>query len=165
MEFIKRLKEKAPLYDSSLEEMILRFTVKQGGRGGNTNEAGQWEQGKYFLRKYDIYMYAVLAGLKSNYCLPLGSEADTSKFWEIKNWDDQDLVDYVLMGVVAESDVDLNAIEDMEDKNVDKEISKLKGLLEGYANGGFDKIRAKLESEPEFFENNENCFLDFLEEK
>ena len=37
-------------------------------------------------------------------------------------------------------------------------------VMEEYANGGFDKIRAKLESEPTFFENNDNCFIDLLEE-
>jgi hypothetical protein len=38
-------------------------------------------------------------------------------------------------------------------------------LMEEYANGGFDKIRAKLESEPSFFDNNENCFIDLLEKE
>jgi hypothetical protein len=36
-------------------------------------------------------------------------------------------------------------------------------LLEEYANGGFDMIRAKKEEDPRYFIDNENFFLDFLD--
>ena len=53
-------------------------------------------------------------------------------------------------------------IEDMEEKDIENEITKLKSLLEEFANGGFDLIRSKKEEEPSFFLN-ENCFLDLLD--
>ena len=48
MEFIKRLKDRAPEYDSSLEDLISRFTVMQGGRAGTAAGKTQWEEGKHF---------------------------------------------------------------------------------------------------------------------
>ena len=69
------------------------------------------------------------------------------------------------MGVMAKSDVDFNELENQEDKEVEKEILNMRKLMEEYANGGFDKIRAKLEEESAFYENNDNCFIDLLEEE
>ena len=53
--------------------------------------------------------------------------------------------------------------QDMEEEEVEKELTKLRSLLEEYANGGFDLIRAKKEEDPAFFSENENCFLDLLD--
>lgn len=165
MEFLKKIKDRAPEYDSAYEELITKFTVMQGGRAGTAAEGTAWEQGKYFSTKYEIYMYATLLGLKNDYRIAISSDADKSKFIEIKSWQPGDLADYVIMGVLAKSQIDFNDLENKEDKEVEKEILNLKRLMEEYANGGFDKIRAKLEVEPTFFENNDNCFIDLLEEK
>lgn len=163
MELLKKIKDRAPEYDSTYENLITRFTVVQGGRAGTAGEGASWEQGKYFNTKYEIYMYVTLLGLRSNYSLPLNS-GEKSKFIEIKSWQPNDLADYIIMGVLAKSDIDFNMIENKEDKEVEKDILILKKLIEEYANGGFDKLRAKYESDPVFFENNENCFIDLLEE-
>lgn len=164
MEFLKTLKDKAPEYDSVYEELITRFTVVQGGRAGTAADGASWEQGKYFSTKYEIYMYALLLGLKSDYRLPFAPNTDKTKFIEIKSWQPSDLADYIIMAVIAKSNIDLTAIEDYEDKDVEKQILSLKKLMEEYANGGFDKIRAKFESSATFFDNNDNCFLDLMDE-
>ena len=70
---------------------------------------------------------------------------------------------YFLVTVLAKSDIDFNELEKMDSKIVDENILKLRKLMEEYANGGFDKIRAKLEQNPSFFDNNDNCFLDLLD--
>jgi hypothetical protein len=108
-------------------------------------------------------MYATLLGLKNEYRCPFRENANKSKFIEIKSWQPVDLAEYIIMAVLSKSNIDFNELEDKDDKEVEKEISNFKKLLEEYANGGFDKIRAKLESAPSFFENNENCFLDLLD--
>jgi hypothetical protein len=162
MELLKKIKDRAPEYDSGYEELITKFTVVQGGRAGTATEGSAWEQGKYFSTKYEIYMYATLLGLKNDYRIAISSDADKSKFIEIKFWQPADLADYVIMSVIAKSQIDFNELENKEDKEVEKEILNLKRLMEEYANGGFDKIRAKLEIEPTFFENNDNCFIDLL---
>ena len=110
-------------------------------------------------------MYAALLGLKNDYKLPISSNAKKEKFMVIKSWQPQDLAEYVIMSVQAKSKVDFNEMEDMDDKEVEKEVLNTKRLMEEYANGGFDKIRAKLESHPTFFDNNDNCFIDLLDEK
>ncbi len=165
MELLKKIKDRAPEYDSANEDLISKFTVLQGGRAGTAGESASWEQGKYFSTKYEIYMYAALLGLKNDCRLAIKSNIDKSKFIEIKSWQPSDLAEYVVMGVFAKSEIDFNELENKDDKEVEKEILNLKKLMEEYANGGFDKIRAKLESSPAFFENNDNCFIDLLEEK
>jgi hypothetical protein len=165
MELLKKIKDRAPEYDAAHEDLITKFTLVQGGRAGTAGESTAWEQGKYFSTKYEIYMYAALLGLKNDYRLPIGTNAKKEKFIEIKSWQPADLADYVIMSVFAKSDIDLNELEQKEDKDVEKEILNLRKLMEEFANGGFDKIRAKLESEPNFFDNNDNCFIDLLEEK
>ena len=165
MELLKKIKDRAPEYDSSNEDLITKFTVVQGGRAGTASEGTAWELGKHLSTKYEIYMYAALLGLKNDYRLAIKPNVDKSKFIEIKSWQPSDLADYVVMGGLAKSEIDFNELENKDDKEVEKEILSLKKLMEEYANGGFDKIRAKLESEPTFFENNDNCFIDLLEER
>lgn len=165
MELLKKIKDRAPEYDSANEDLITKFTVVQGGRAGTAGESASWEQGKYFSTKYEIYMYAALLGLKNDYRLALKPSIDKSKFIEIKSWQPADLAEYVIMGVIAKSEIDFNELENKDDKEVEKEILSLKKLMEEYANGGFDKIRGKLESSPTFFDNNDNCFIDLLEER
>lgn len=165
MELLKKIKDRAPEYDSANEDLITKFTVVQGGRAGTAGESASWEQGKYFSTKYEIYMYAALLGLKNDYRLALKPSIDKSKFIEIKSWQPADLAEYVIMGVIAKSEIDFNELENKDDKEVEKEILSLKKLMEEYANGGLDKIRGKLESSPTFFDNNDNCFIDLLEER
>lgn len=163
MELLKKIKDRAPEYDAIYEDLISKFTVMQGGRAGTVGESTVWEQGKYFSTKYEIYMYAALLGLKNDYPVPLNTDSKKEKFIEIKYWQPQDLADYIIMAVLAKSDINFNELENREEKEVEREILNIRKLMEEYANGGFDKIRAKLEQEPTFFDNNDNCFIDLME--
>lgn len=163
MELLKKIKDKAPEYDSSYEELIGKFTVLQGGKAGPASPGASWEFGKYFATKYEMYIYATLLGLKCDYRLPIRSNQKT-KFMEIKYWQPSDLADYVIMCVFAKIEIDFIELENKDDKEIEREVLNFKRLMEEFANGGFDKIRAKLESSPSFFENNDYCFLDLLDE-
>ena len=163
MELLKRIKDPAPEYDATHESLITKFPLVQGGRAGTASDETAWEQGKYFSTKYEIYMYAALLGLKNDYRIPISKDAKKEKFIEMKHWQPSDLTDYVIMGIIAKSDIDLNALEKMEEAEVEKQILAFRKLLEDYANGGLDKIRAKVESDPTFFDNNDNCFIDLLD--
>lgn len=163
MELINRLKDRAPEYDERYHDMIMGFTMEQGGRAGTATESSSWEQGKYFTRRYEIYMYATLLGMKKDYRIEIPQGAKKRKFIEMRAWQPSEIADYIIMGLFAKSDVDFNALEEMEEEEVEKELSKLRSLLEEYANGGFDFIRAKKEENPAFFSENENCFLDLLD--
>jgi hypothetical protein len=164
MELLKKIKDREPEYDAAHEDLITKFTLMQGGRAGTAGEGAAWEQGKYFSTKYEIYMYAALLGLKNDYKIPINANAKKEKFIAIKSWQPADLADYVIMSVFAKSEIDLNELENKDDKEVEREILSLRKLMEEYANGGFDKIRAKFESEPAFFDNNDNCFIDLLDD-
>ncbi|WP_417859765.1 hypothetical protein [Winogradskyella sediminis] len=163
MDLLKRIKDRAPEYDSRYFDMILNFTIEQGSGMGRTSEEERWKQGKYFSTRYEMYMYASLLGLKKDYNLPIAAGTDKKKFIEIKSWQPYDIADYVIMGVLAKSDIDFNELENMQEEEVEKKITGLKSLLEGYANGGFDIIRSKMDEEESFFLN-DNCFLDLLDE-
>ncbi len=164
MELLKRIKDRAPEYDAIHESLITKVTLGQGGRAGTASDETAWEQGKFFSTKYEIYMYAALLGLKNDYRVPFSKNAKKEKFMEIKFWQPNDLADYVIMALLAKSDIDFNELEKLEETEIEKEILSLRKLLEEYANGGLDKIRAKMESDPSFFDSNDNCFIDLLEE-
>lgn len=162
MDLLKRLKDRAPEYDARFYDMILEFTIEQGAGMGRQSEEERWKQGKYFSTRYEMYMYAAILGLRRNYYLPITRGTEKQKFIEMRSWQPMEVTDYIIMGILAKSDLDFNALEDMEEEEVEKELTKLRGLLEEYANGGFDLIRAKKEEDPAFFLN-ENCFLDLLD--
>ena len=67
------------------------------------------------------------------------------------------------MAVLAKSKLNFNNMEYLDDSEVEEILTSLRSDLEEYANGGFDLIRSKREETPEFFQQNEHCFLDLLE--
>ncbi len=162
MDLINRLKDRAPEYDERYYQMILDFTIEQGDKMGTATEEASFKQGKYFTRRYEIYMYAALMGMKNDYRIEIPKGTSKRKFIEMRAWQPVEITDYIIMGLFAKSDLDFVALENMEAEDVEKELTKLKSLLEEYANGGFDLIRAKREEDPAFFTENENCFLDLL---
>ena len=163
MELLKRIKDRYPEYDNQYFQMILEFTDEQGGKAGTSTDEKRWKQGKYFSTRYEMYIYAALLGLKRDYKIPIAYGTEKNKFIEMRSWQPQDITDYVIMGVLAKSGFDFNELENLEEENVEKKITQLRSILEDYANGGFDIIRAKKESEPSYFLQNENCFIDLLD--
>ena len=163
MELLKRIKDRSPEYDSIHFQMILDFTIEQGGKAGTSTNEERWKQGKYFSTRYEMYIYAALLGLKKDYKLPIAYGTEKNKFIEIRSWQPHDIADYIIMGVISKSNFYLNELENLEEEKVEKKITELKSLLEDYANGGFDIIRAKKESDSAYFLQNENCFIDLLE--
>lgn len=91
--------------------------VKQGGRRGTSTEEQKFEQSKYFSTKYEVFMYAIILGLKNGYPLPLDEGTKKDDFWEIGNWKPKELVDYIIMCMIAESDIDLNYLEQLDEDN------------------------------------------------
>lgn len=157
MEFIKRFEDRAPVYDIAHRKPVIdRFSLV----GGRDEELKQ-DTGRFFSNVYEIYMYAAMLGLKNDYRIPLEG-AQTRDFNKIKFWQPNELVRFIFMALLAKSEIDLNVIEELEEADVEREITKLKSLLEEYANGGFDLIHSKVNEAPYFFEN-EYCFLELLD--
>lgn len=158
MEFIKRFGDRRPEHLKVYREPIInRFT-----HIGREDEEARYESGKYFSRIYETFMYAALLGLKRDYRLPL-TGMDTQYFIEIRAWQPREMVQYLLLALLAKADLDLNELEGMDEKQVEAELTKLNNLLEEYANGGFDLIQTKLKDDPDFFDG-EFCFVELLNE-
>lgn len=164
MELLKRIKDRSPEYDAQYFQMILDFTIEQGSKMGTSSDLDRWKQGKYFSTRYEMYIYAALLGLKKDYKIPIAYGTSKEKFIAIQFWKPTDIADYVVMALLSKSEIDFNELENLEEEVIEKMITELRSLLEEYANGGFDIIRAKKESDPAFFEQNDNCFLDLLEQ-
>jgi hypothetical protein len=157
MEFIKRFEDRAPVYDMVHRQTIIERFSLVGGR----DEELKQDTGRTFSNVYELYMYAAMLGLKNNYRIPLEG-AKTREFNKIKFWQPNELVRFIFMALVARSDIDLNALEELGEVEVEREITKLKNLLEEYANGGFDLIQSKAQEFPCFFDN-DYCFLELLD--
>jgi hypothetical protein len=160
MDFLKRLKDRNPVYSEQYRESIIdRFS-----NVGKTDETSVYKAGKNFHRVYEIYMYALTLGLRLNKRSPIVEGTKTTTFIEIKSWQPDDIVDFLLAGLIARSDIDLNAIEDLDEKEVEDEITKLKKLLEEYANGGFEIIQSLIKEDPYRFEHDDKVFIELLDE-
>lgn len=162
MELLARFKERSPEYAAEHHDMVLSFTLKQGGQVGTRAKGETYSEGRFFSTVYEIYMYAALLGLKRDIRIPIPRGTEKKKFIEIKAWQPSEVADYIIMALLAKADIDFNALENMEEKEVTDQLTDLRALLEGYANGGFDIIRAKREEDAAFFQENENCFLDLM---
>lgn len=147
MDFIKRFEDRAPEYPLKYVALIDRFALK-GGRDEDLKQ----RTGKAFFNYYEMFMYAAMLGLKNNCRLSMVGE-DSKKFIEIRAWQPPELRQFILLSLLARAEhLDLNALEDLEEEEVEKQLTQLKTMLEEYAHGGFDLIDSKMRAEPLFFE-------------
>lgn len=165
MDLLGKLKLREPEYDAKYYDLILDYTIEQGAKMGKAGEEEKWKQGKYFSTRYEMYMYATLLGMKRDYALPIEKGTDKKSFIKIDNWNPPEIADYIIMGAFAKTDIDLFELENLEEEEIDKKITELKSTIEGYANGGFDIIRSKREEDETYFLENDNSFLDLLDEE
>lgn len=160
MEFIKRLESRSPVYLEQYRSSIIdRFS-----NVGKTGDEGVYKAGKTFHRVYEVYMYALIVGLRKDYKLPLPAGGKTVPFIEIKIWQPREVVEFIIASLIARSDIDFNAIEDMDEKEVEEEITKLKKLMEEYAHGGFELLERAINEDSYRFDNDDKAFIDFLDE-
>lgn len=164
MDLLEKIKLKEPEYDAKYYDLILDYTIEQGAKMGTADEEEKWKQGKYFSTRYEMYMYATLLGMKRDYLLEIERGTDKKSFIKIDSWKPQEIADYIILGAIAKSDLDLFELENMEEAEVEKKITELKATIESYANGGFDIIRSKREEDETYFLENDNSFLDLLDD-
>jgi hypothetical protein len=164
MDLLGKLKLREPEYDAKYYDLILDYTIEQGAKMGTAGEEEKWKQGKYFSTRYEMYIYATLLGMKSDYSIPIEKGVEKKSFIKIDSWRPVEIADYIIMGAFAKTDIDLFDLENMEEEEVDKKITELKSTIENYANGGFDIIRSKREEDETYFLENDNSFLDLLDD-
>lgn len=159
MKFIERFKDRSPRYPTKYYTKIVHPYAYVGGG----NKKNTFESGKYFSRVYEIYMYALSLGIRKSYKLPT-NDVELTSFREIRYWRPVEVVDFIILSLLTKSNIDLNEIEDMEEIEVEKELTKLKKLMEEYAHGGFDLIQSEMQKDLHRFENDDFVFIDLLDE-
>ncbi|MEQ9307922.1 MAG: hypothetical protein RLN90_00600 [Balneolaceae bacterium] len=172
MTLLDQIKTRAPEYDAKYYDFILKFTLEQGAKMGTASEQEKWELGKYFSTRYEMYMYAVLLGLKKDYSLPIERGTEKMKFIAMDEWGGKDssknrhhqeITEYIIMSVLAKGDYDFFTIEEMEENEIRNTLTQIKSDIESYANGGFDIIHSKAQENEAYFIENENSFIDLLD--
>lgn len=156
-----KFKKKKPRYPVIYEEKLIdKFSRKLGG-----TDKDKFEKGKFFATYYECYMYAVMLGLKHNYKVPFDRVKGGKDFsYEIEAWQHKNLVEYILMGLLARSEWQLIDIERLEESQIEGKAFDLLVLMEEYAHGGFDIMKEKMDDVPHYFEN-EFSMVRFLNEK
>ena len=157
---LERFDKKTPNYPTIYRQNILdRFSRVGGGPTEKT-----FSQGKFFDNYYECFIYAAMLGMQNNYRLPLDRAKDGTKFIEIEYWKPRQLTLYIFMSLLAVSDIDLIALEEMDENQIDDKAFDLMKLLEEYAHGGFDLINSKIKDNPQFFDTPFSA-LNFLRPK
>lgn len=151
-EFKSNLVIKRPRYANSRIPLLEAFSEK-GSRNPDYSQFGPI---------YELYIYAMMIGIKRNTRLPLPPRNLTSDFLEIGKWKrDSSLVDFILMVIFTKTNdlkIDWNELEDMEEDQLNNVISDVITLIEEYANGGLEYLE-KLYNKGEL-ENSHYMFID-----
>lgn len=156
---LERFKSKTPHYPNMYRESILdRFSRKGGG-----SEEEKVGQGKYFANYYECYIYAAMLGVRKNHRLPFDRNKDGTSFILIDAWKPQAISEYLFLCLLTKIDTTLSELEDLDDEQTNEKANDLLHLLEEYANGGFDLIKARLVEQPHFFQDAFGAVL-FLKE-
>lgn len=151
-EFKSNLVTKRPRYANSRIPLIEALANK----GSRSSEYSQ------FGPIYELYIYAMMIGIKKKKRLPLPPRNLTSDFLEIGKWKrDSSLVDFLLMIIFTKTNelsIDWNQLEDLEEDQLNKVISDVISLIEEYANGGLEYLENLYEKGE--LENSHYMFID-----
>ena len=156
-----KFKKKIPRFPVIYSEDIIdKFSRKLHG-----TEKDKFEKGKFFSNYYECYMYAVMLGLKNGYKISFDRMKEGGDFsYPIESWQHKNLVDYILMGLLARSNWALIDLERLDESQTDEKASELLVLMEQYAHGGFDIMKSKMDEVPHYFQS-EFAIVNFLNEK
>ena len=133
-EFRSNILSKRPRYASSRIPVLDAFSEK-GSKSSDYSRFGPY---------YEIFIYAMMLGIKQGQRLPLPPRDVTKDFLEIGKWKRESaLVDFLLMVIFTQTDdlkVDWNELEDMENDELNKVVSNVVTVIEEYANAGLEQL-------------------------
>jgi hypothetical protein len=166
VDIIEDLGKKTPRYSMKHRKLIEGF-ARKGAIDFHEKGEKSYDLGKFFTNFYEFYIYASYIGLYTDNPVPIGKEEDTKTFSvPMRDWtsnDSKPIVHFLWMAAIVKSGIDMNELENMDDKGVEREMRALKDRIEAYANGGFDFINSKVEENPSFFDD-DDCFVKLLKE-
>ena len=165
---MKLLKEKFlnkdALYPANYKEFILRLTrIADISKSSGTDEE-KADRGKAFGSVYECFMYATMIGIKAEYPLPIdeGNRTSGLKFYQVKLWKPEPLVEYIFMSLLALAEFPFSEIENLNEEDADAKALELVKLMEFYAKGGLELMEAKWNEEKDYFEHAGNI-VSFLQ--
>jgi hypothetical protein len=135
-----------PLSYRKLHDLVSTF----GGDGSSSEK--RTERGKFFSNGYEVFIYAAVLGMTKDYRLTTDGVEKSRYNVNIQKWVHHDMSHFLLMSVIAKSNLDLFSLENMEEKDLENAITQLIHLLEEYAHGGFNIMQAAITENPDFYE-------------
>jgi len=163
---MEELGKKTPRYSMKYRRLIEGF-ARKGAVDYYESGEKSYDLGKFFTNFYEFYLYSAFIGLYINNPLPFDKDEKTNVFWvPMRDWNSNNsaqTVQYLWMIMFVKSELDFNALEDMDQKGVEREMLNVSRLIEVYANGGFDFINSKVTENPAFFDD-DDCFVKLLKE-
>jgi hypothetical protein len=133
-EFRSNILSKRPRYAIGRIPILDAFSEK-GSKSSDYSQFGPY---------YEIFIYAMMLGIKRGQRLPLPPRDLTKDFLEIGKWKrDSSLVDFLLMVIFTQTDdlkIDWNELEDMENDELNKVVSNVVTVIEEYANAGLEHL-------------------------
>lgn len=166
IDLIEELGKKNPKYSMKHRRLIEGF-AKKGAIDYHEKAEKSYDLGKFFTNFYEFYLYAAFMGLYINNPIPISDDEETKTFGvPMRDWtsnNSSQTAQYLWMAMFVKSDLDFNALEAMEGKDVEREMRNISRLIEAYANGGFDFINSKVSENQAFFDD-DDCFVKLLKE-
>src|SRR5690554_3484656 len=166
IDLMEELGKKTPRYSMKYRRLIEGF-ARKGAIDYHELGEKSYDLGKFFTNFYEFFLYAAFIGLYTKNPIPISEEEDTKTFGvPMRDWNSNNsmqIVQYLWMTILNKSDLDFNALEDMEQKDVEREMRNISRLIEAYANGGFDFINSQVTKNPAFFDD-DDCFVKLLKE-
>lgn len=166
IDLMEELGKKVPRYSMKHRRLIEGF-ARKAAIDFHEKAEKSYDLGKFFTNFYEFYIYATFIGLYINNPVPITEEEETNNFRvPMRDWNSNgsgQTVQYLWMAMFVKSEMDWNQLEDMEQKDVEREMRNINRLIEAYANGGFDFINSKVTENPAFFDD-DDCFVKLLKE-
>ncbi len=160
------LGKKTPRYSMKYRRLIEGY-ARKGAIDFHEKGEKSYDLGKFFTNFYELYIYSAFIGLSLDNPLPISDDEDTKTFGvPMRDWTSNgaaQIVQYLWMSMFVKSNIDFNKLENMEQKDVEREMRSISRSIEAYANGGFDFINSKVTENPSFFDD-DDCFVKLLKE-
>lgn len=157
-EFRQEIDIKRPRYLAKYYPLMETISNKGTTGGGDYIKFGPF---------FQTYMFAFMIGYHLGECNQIAGAGETKDFAPLNHWKPSEMVDYILMLILSESEDKLGfSWEDLESMNDDEckaAVSTIVRRIEGYANTGLNYIQDKFNNEKDEFRSPQ-VFINFLRE-
>lgn len=155
---VQLFESKNPSYPSIYRELLNQVATFGGD---NRSEEKRNKQGRAFSNGYEVFMYAAILGMTHDEPMPTEGLAKERFNVHIKDWKPIEMARILLMSVMAKSNIDLLALEEMTEDAVKEKINDLTNLIEQYACGGFSIMKNAIGENPDYYRE-EDFFMRLL---